>query len=152
MSPHGIAIDSSTSPSGAGTEIVQQNLGNTMAADAPAPAITRPSAAIALYMQDKQILVFYGERFQLPMLSQCWEMIENANIFSCFINTNSAWQGDTRKHANNHPIRLKCHPISNCWLINLLCYKPTNVDQTTDLLFSICVMLSLGSSHHADML
>ena len=56
-----------------------------MAADAPTPCVTRPSATVALAMQDKQVLVFHGERFQLHVPSQCWEMIENANTFLYFL-------------------------------------------------------------------
>ena len=38
----------------------------SMAADAPAPCVTRASATIVLTMQDKRVLVFYKEKFQLP--------------------------------------------------------------------------------------
>ena len=31
-------------------------------------------------MQDKWVLVFHKEGFQLPVPSPCWEMIENANV------------------------------------------------------------------------
>ena len=30
-----------------------------------------------LTLRDKLVLVFHGERFQLPLLMQCWEMLEN---------------------------------------------------------------------------
>ena len=36
-------------------------------------------------------LVFHQEEFQLPVSSQCWEMIENANISSCLLTP--AYQG-----------------------------------------------------------
>ena len=31
-------------------------------------------------MQDKQVLIFHKEEFQLPAASCLWEMMENANI------------------------------------------------------------------------
>ena len=37
-----------------------------MAADALAPCISRPSAAMILIMQEKQVFVFHQEGFQLP--------------------------------------------------------------------------------------
>ena len=36
-------------------------------------------------LQGKQVFVFHGEGFQQPAPSQCWEMIENANSFLCFL-------------------------------------------------------------------
>ena len=46
-----------------------------MAADDLAPYVARSSAAMALVMLDKEVLVFPQEKFELPVLSQCWEMI-----------------------------------------------------------------------------
>ena len=43
--------------------------------------------------------------WRLHLQSQCWEFIENANIFSLFPKINSAWQG------------LIILEISLCWLI-----------------------------------
>ena len=60
------------------------NLVNTIAADGLAPWVARPSAAMVLNMQDKQVLVFHEEGFQLPVSSLWWEIIENANIFTEF--------------------------------------------------------------------
>ena len=40
-----------------------------MAADTLAPRIARPSAAMILKIQDKSVLVFHKELFQLPRLS-----------------------------------------------------------------------------------
>ena len=56
-----------------------------MAADALAPGIARLYAAMVLTMQIKWNLVFNEEGFQLPALSHCPEIIEDANIFQCFI-------------------------------------------------------------------
>ena len=47
---------------------------NTIAADALDPYITMTSAAMVLMVQDKQIIVFLDERFQLPALFQLSEM------------------------------------------------------------------------------
>ena len=58
-----------------------ENLVNTIAADGLAPWVARPSAAMVLNMQDKQVLVFHEEGFQLPVSSQWWEIIENANMY-----------------------------------------------------------------------
>ena len=55
-----------------------------MAADALAPFITRSSAIIILTMQDKWVLVFHEEEFQVHLPSECWEIIKNANIFLSF--------------------------------------------------------------------
>ena len=52
-----------------------------MAADALAPGVARPSATLVLIMQNKQVLASHEEGFQLPKLSQCWEIIENATTF-----------------------------------------------------------------------
>ena len=64
-----------------------------MAADALAPCVTRTSTAMVLNMQYKQILVFNEEGFQQPAPSQCWKIIENANIFLTFIKIHSGRQG-----------------------------------------------------------
>ena len=53
---------------------MQQNKTNTMAADALTPYATRSSAAMALTVKDKQVLVFHGEEFQCPVPSQHWVM------------------------------------------------------------------------------
>ena len=44
----------------------------------------RSSAVMVLTMQDKGVLVFQEEGFQLPVISHCWKLIENAE-FLCFI-------------------------------------------------------------------
>ena len=36
-------------------------------------------------IQSKQVLVFFEEGFQTPEPSQGWKIIENANIFLCFL-------------------------------------------------------------------
>ena len=43
--------------------------------------IARSSPIMVLTMKDKGIPVIQEAEFQLPVPSQCWEMIENANIF-----------------------------------------------------------------------
>ena len=43
-------------------------------ADAQAPSITRPSAAMMLTMNDKLAPAFYGEEFQLTVPSLCREI------------------------------------------------------------------------------
>ena len=45
--------------------------------------VVRLSATKFLIMQNKRVIVFHKVGFWLPLPSQCWEMIENANIFSC---------------------------------------------------------------------
>ena len=47
--------------------IFPEDLVNAVAADALAPCITRPSAAIALTMLDRYDLVTQKEAFQLPL-------------------------------------------------------------------------------------
>ena len=56
-----------------------------MAVNALAPCVARSSAATALTMQDKQILILCWDEFQLPVLSQHQEMIANTNVFLCFL-------------------------------------------------------------------
>ena len=52
-----------------------------MAVDALAHCIARISATIVLTYQDKQVLVFTDEEFQLPAPSKFCEIIKNADIF-----------------------------------------------------------------------
>ena len=54
--------------------------GNTMVADALAPCVARPSATMQLACMPEKVFVFHKETFQLPVLSEHWEMIENSNI------------------------------------------------------------------------
>ena len=65
------------SPSGSETETVKHTLLNTMAADALAPGGAKSSAAMILTMKNNQVFVFHEEVFQLPVSSQCVEMVEN---------------------------------------------------------------------------
>ena len=66
-------------PSGAETEIFWENQINT--ADALGTYVSRSSAAtMILIIQDKQVLIFHKERFQIIGSSQCWEVLENVNI------------------------------------------------------------------------
>ena len=51
-----------------------------MTVDDMAIWFTRSSPAMALYMCDRLVLVFYKEIFQLLVISQSGEMIENAYI------------------------------------------------------------------------
>ena len=55
---------------------------NTKAADAMAPCVARPSAALVLTMQDKYIIVVHNEWYQWPGLYQWWKMIGNEYIVS----------------------------------------------------------------------
>ena len=47
------------------TGIFHGNFVNTMAADALAPWVARPSTAVVLKIQDKLVPVFHKDRFQL---------------------------------------------------------------------------------------
>ena len=63
------------------------------------PHNIRPSAAIVFTMHDKLVLVFHEKGCQLPVPSQCWEMIENEDMFLCLLRTikhvvNSLWPND----------------------------------------------------------
>ena len=40
---------------------------------------------MALMMQNERILVFRQVGFQLPEPLLCWEIIENTNVFLCFL-------------------------------------------------------------------
>ena len=60
--------------------MLQDKLVNTIAADTLAPRITKSPAAMVLYKQDKQVLVFWMEKFQLPEHSQCSEIRQVTNI------------------------------------------------------------------------
>ena len=71
--------------SGAETKIFSDNLVNIMDADALAPSVSRTSATMVWNKQDKQVFVFHKEGFQLPVPYQCWEMIDNSNIFICLL-------------------------------------------------------------------
>ena len=62
-------------PFAAETRIFLKNYVDTTAADALAPYVAGTWAAVILTMQDKRILVFYKEGFQLPAATQFWEMI-----------------------------------------------------------------------------
>ena len=53
---------------------------NTVAADDLAPGVPRLSVTMLLTMQDKGVLVFHEEGFQIPAPSQHWETIKNANM------------------------------------------------------------------------
>ena len=57
--------------SGAETRIFQDELVKTFAAYALAPHVARPSTAMVLTMQHKQVLFFHEEIFQLPVLPDC---------------------------------------------------------------------------------
>ena len=56
-------------PFGGATTIFRDSYFNCMVADALAPCVTRSSATMTLTMQDKWVLVFHWERFQLPVPS-----------------------------------------------------------------------------------
>ena len=68
------------------TVTIQDSLVKTIADDALASGVTRSSAAmISTMYPDKQVLVFYEQRYWLPAPCQCWIMIRNVNIFSCIL-------------------------------------------------------------------
>ena len=50
-----------------------------MAADALAPCVPRPSAAMVLNMQSKQVVVFHEAKFQTPVPSPCYEIMKKTN-------------------------------------------------------------------------
>ena len=56
---------------------VPRELGLWLTADALDPHVVRSSEAM--------VLVSKREDFLLPVPSQCWEMIENANMWLCFL-------------------------------------------------------------------
>ena len=58
-------------PSGAAMLIFQHNLVSTVAPDALAPGVTKSPATLVLTLQNKLVLVFHDEVFQLPSISQC---------------------------------------------------------------------------------
>ena len=57
-----------------------------MGADALDPWIDGTTAPIILTMQARHFFVFHKVGIQQPVPIQFWEMIENANVFSCFPN------------------------------------------------------------------
>ena len=74
-------------PSGAETEMIQDNLVNTTAADTLPPCGARPAAATIMTMQEKYVLAFYEEEFQPSIPTQYWEVKEKVNVFCVFRNT-----------------------------------------------------------------
>ena len=98
-----------------GTEVrlFKDKMVNTMTVDVLAFSVARTSAAMVLTVQYSYVLVFLEERFQLPVPSQCWEIIENINIYffvshrkfnttrvNCRLRIylfNSLWPGDAIK-------------------------------------------------------
>ena len=56
-----------------------------MAADALAPCIASSIKVEVLHMPDKQVLVFSEDGFQTNVPFQYGKVIENANIFLCFL-------------------------------------------------------------------
>ena len=51
-----------------------------MGADALAPGVARSSATIILTVQDKWVIVFNKEIFQLFLSYQFWKLMGNANV------------------------------------------------------------------------
>ena len=74
---------------------------NTMAADDLAPCVARSSAAMVLTKQDKQVLIYHKDTFQLPVPSQWWEIIENANVF--YVSRNKL----STTRVNGEPVGIK---------------------------------------------
>ena len=66
------------------TGIFRDSKVNTMSDDVP--TITSASAALTLTYYNKRVLVFHDGGCQLPAPFQCREIIENTNIFLCFLN------------------------------------------------------------------
>ena len=66
------------SPFGAEKGIIQVN---TMANDVLTPCITRTSTTLRVNMQDKHILFFHEEEFQLPVPFSVYELIVNTNTY-----------------------------------------------------------------------
>ena len=66
---------------------------NIMAADALAPFVARASAAMVLTVFDQQVHDFHEEGSELPVASQCKEMIRNANKFLCFLKQIQPFKG-----------------------------------------------------------
>ena len=62
-------------PNGAETAKFRETWVKNMTTDALAMQGTRASAAMILNMQDKKVLVTCGEGIQLPVSSQCWQII-----------------------------------------------------------------------------
>ena len=88
-------------PSGAETRILWDSWVNVMATDALAPWISRSSPTMLLTMQDKRVLVFNKNFFQLPVPSQCWQITGKSdvkcwNTLSCldqYMASNSRYTG-----------------------------------------------------------
>ena len=76
----------------ADTRLFQGNKINIMAADALAPCVTRPSAAIILSTINLDIIVFVSSAFQQPASFGSWRMLWHANIFFMFSLKISGWQ------------------------------------------------------------
>ena len=71
--------------SNAEMEIFWENQVNTMVVDALAHCVARSSATMVLTMQDKQVFVYYWGINIATTPSQHWKLVENANIFICFL-------------------------------------------------------------------
>ena len=105
-----------------------------MATDAPDPCITGVSATMVLNMQDNWVFVFHEEDFALPALSQFQEIIENANLFLCFLRKKimvqtfatmlSMWLTRGIEHHSPHKIF-----ISSSLLINVSLSQVTHCSQ-----------------------
>ena len=63
---------------GSETGLFFENEVNIMAADALAPSVAKPSAAMALTVQNYRDLVYHVKRLELLASSQFWEMVENS--------------------------------------------------------------------------
>ena len=71
-----------------------------MATSALASHIASPSAAMKLTNEDKQVLIFDMEGFQLPAPSPCWEMIVNASAFFIIAEINLHFKGSQIQSGN----------------------------------------------------
>ena len=77
----------SLNQSGADARIFWEDSVRTMANDALAPCNTKSKAATVLSLKGKHVLVFHEKWFQLPVPSECCEMIQNTSMYWCLLKT-----------------------------------------------------------------
>ena len=68
-----------------GSKLIWVNILTIIGADALAPCIARPSAAMILIMYNRQVFVLHEEGIQLPVPCQCGAVTWNVNICFCFL-------------------------------------------------------------------
>ena len=77
----------SLNQNGADARIFWEDSVRTMANDALAHRNTKSKADTVLSLKGKHVLVFHEKGFQLPVPSECCEMIQNTNMYSCPLKT-----------------------------------------------------------------